>query len=504
MYIFTHATLGNTTEASFRTKVVSNNLHPVWDEVFEIHLPLPTDRSKLRMEDFPTVRIEVYDMNLLGLGSFLGSTVLLPRNYFGLVEEGIFSLGPSISFDKKENKLITDALNGGFNPSVELKWRVMDREGGYREKNVLNIYGNLRPILYIGVEILNCRNLKIANKSIVSKGSSNPYCKLYICEECIGETSCKKGTIDPNWSNEYFSYDISDIVGGKNYLRIEVWSKSLITNEIFLGEVVVGEVDLLHYTQEPYELPLQPRHGEQQKIDGTISFTVSSKRLRQKYRIPALEIKERQTDDVNSIGASKSVQLSIIPDPKEERRRQIEEFHELKLPSIIEKSETDLLKYTKHPFERKKSISEVHYGQVLYSYHRMAKTILRSESSETIVIPISFVNSAYKVMDEEVNEHVDGTPKGDLINLVCSYPVGGIPRKDQEMLQKLALLMDKNMKKIDEREKRKELRRQLLPRVSTMATGNDEPPSIVVQAIMNIERSLPGIFCEMFLEEQRF
>ena len=102
---------GNNNEASFRTKVVRNNLHPIWEEAFTLNLPLPVDKEKSSIMDFPHFRIEIFDMNALGLGSFLGLMELTPIIYFGLVKEGVYGLSPSAIFDEKKNNLIVGALD---------------------------------------------------------------------------------------------------------------------------------------------------------------------------------------------------------------------------------------------------------------------------------------------------------------------------------------------------------------------------------------------------------
>ena len=121
-------TLGNATEASYRTKVVRNNLNPIWEDVFNLYLPLPTNRSESNISDFPTYRIEIFDMTSLGMGSFLGTMSLNPSNYFDPMKQGVFGLSSSQMIDKKSNKLIIDTLNQGINPSIELKWEVVDED----------------------------------------------------------------------------------------------------------------------------------------------------------------------------------------------------------------------------------------------------------------------------------------------------------------------------------------------------------------------------------------
>jgi len=104
--------------------------------------------------------------------------------------------------------------------------------------------------MHLEISILNGRGLMKADRF----GSSDPYCRLFIGNYFVGETSCKKKTTEPNWYNEIFTANLSAIgtdiqisdsaiclpftpSGSVKNLRIEVWDKNMFTDEVFMGQV---------------------------------------------------------------------------------------------------------------------------------------------------------------------------------------------------------------------------------------------------------------------------
>ena len=63
--------VGINSEPSCKTKTVQNNLNPVWNEKFNLSFSIGLELGVTTAADFPIVRIEVWDMNLMGLGELL-------------------------------------------------------------------------------------------------------------------------------------------------------------------------------------------------------------------------------------------------------------------------------------------------------------------------------------------------------------------------------------------------------------------------------------------------
>ena len=448
--------IGSNPEPSCKTKVVSNNLNPVWNETFQLPFAVTMDPESTTASDFPLFRVEVWDMDTFGLSDFLGQVEIGPDIYFSKSKKADLKLVTSPMLNAKKNKLVSDAKTKGLVSKISLGWKFVDLEMSTSQRIfVQNIYGHLSFVNYVDIQVINCRNLMRADRF----GSSDPYCKLYIGNTLVGETSCKKKNLNPNWNSEIFASNISAVKSLNHDLHIEVWDKNMFTDEVFLGQIILSEINLLHPNVESETLDLKPKPQEpNSKIRGTITFKVSMRRGPQKYGIRAASEQDFSSDNKLKI---EPLKLSIIPDPEEERKRQMKDG--LNLPGIIKKANDDMDKYNNTPFERSGLISELHYGQALYSYQRKIQTIFKSDKADILCVPTGFSKTSFfppaaavvqkdkkkrkdtkltssvsklSEVKQGVQEQKSGIKdRGDLISVVCRYPAGGLPRRDVEFMQ---------------------------------------------------------------------
>lgn len=443
--------MGNNPEPSCKTKVISNNLNPVWNETFKLPFSVTLDPESTTTSDFPVFRVEIWDMDTLGLSDFLGQVEIGPEIYFGKSKKADFKLVTSPLLNSKKNKLVTDAKAKGLASKITLGWKLADQELSSNQRIfVQNIYGHLSFVYFLDVQVLNCRNIMRADRF----GSSDPYCKLFVGTSLIGESSCKKKNLNPNWYNEIFSCNLSAIKSLNHDLRIEVWDKNMFTDEVFLGQIIVPEINLLHPDPDNVTVDLKPRPADPKaKVRGTITFKVVTRRGPQKYGIRAASEQDFGHQDSLKI---EPLKLSIIPDPEEERKRQLKDG--LNLPGIIKKANDDMEKYINCPFEKSGLISELHYGQALYSYQRRIQTIFKSDKADILCVPTGVSKTTFlpqeTVTQKDTKKRSGSTkttssePKsggavskavertsGDLISVVCRYPAGGLPRRDMEFMQ---------------------------------------------------------------------
>jgi Ca2+-dependent lipid-binding protein len=98
----------------FKTRVIDDNLSPVWEESFSIPLGVNMTPGATTAKDFPTIRLEVYDHNRIMKGEFLGMCEIPPAVYFQR-KNGEFKLGPKKSLSRAKNKLAQGELSASFN-----------------------------------------------------------------------------------------------------------------------------------------------------------------------------------------------------------------------------------------------------------------------------------------------------------------------------------------------------------------------------------------------------
>ena len=135
------------------------------------------------------------------------------------------------------------------------------------------------------------------------------------------------------------------------------------------------------------------------------------------------------------------------------------------------------MRLTDFPFERSGFISELHYGQALYSYQRRVQTIFKSDKADILCVPTGFSKTSFLkkeiINQKEISKKVksklllaaeeskqtesaatsDATKQGgDLISIVCRYSAGGLPRRDIAFMQSVKRILSDGLDLFNARE----------------------------------------------------
>ena len=106
--------------------------------------------------------------------------------------------------------------------------------------------------------------------------------------QVVGETSYKKGNLNPQWSNESFQVDLgSRISADSSPLILEVYDKDFFKEGDFLGQVVIPCNNYLHPSHGSQSAPLKPRPEDMatplaNKIKGTLYYSLAIHYKKQK------------------------------------------------------------------------------------------------------------------------------------------------------------------------------------------------------------------------------
>ena len=100
----------DTDEPICKTKVIDNTLNPQWKETFNIKLNIVPRRGVTTIQQFPPLRLEVYDYNLVAEMPFLGSCIIPPSHYLS-----IFNADYELKeMPNKKNNLVQGSLSVSF------------------------------------------------------------------------------------------------------------------------------------------------------------------------------------------------------------------------------------------------------------------------------------------------------------------------------------------------------------------------------------------------------
>lgn len=174
--------------------------------------------------DFPTLRLEVFDYNQFTKGEFLGSCEIPPKSYFD-AKRGDFALSPLPNTPLSKVKFCQGELSLSF-------W-LQDNLGNLgKQKHRRGAYGTLEGVRWAEVHILGAKGLRGAKRL---SGKSDPYVILKRRGKVVGETSVKRGTVNPEWANEFFLVNLSEEGYAVPDLEVEVSWLGLALSTCFLG-----------------------------------------------------------------------------------------------------------------------------------------------------------------------------------------------------------------------------------------------------------------------------
>lgn len=452
-----------------KSKVIDNNLDPVFNETFVINFGVHMTPDTTTIKDFPTVRLEVWDYNNFAAGEFLGCVELTPAYYFSK-KGGELPLGPSPKLTDKKNKLATQGLiNFGLEivdnvasiNSQKYFWREWKRPSSD------SVFRTLPMNLFIEVHILKCRNLMSANRF---GGKSDPFVVVKWNDVVWGETAVRKDTLDPTWNDERFVVNINSAAFLVPELVLEVWDKNFFTQGEFLGEIRLSGVEFLHPVVGIQEMELLNKPGRfKGKVKGTLSFKLVERWMAQRVLCSAKEYQEIKLIDAQF----SPLDISVVRDPEEEARRQKVEMSQL--PSLVRKVKQKMDTYLSKPFERTGLISELHFGQLVSSCKRSEHTVLKTDLAEMFCAPTTFT---------EINDN------HELLYVVSRYSNGHLSRRDAEFLVKVKDILVKGLEGVSQRDKRIKLRQTLERNLKHINGVADSIEGLLDQGILEVENAL--------------
>ena len=86
--------------------------------------------------------------------------------------------------------------------------------------------------------------------------------------------------------------------------------------------------------------------------------------------------------------------LKVLKDPEAERKRQL--YDGTDLPGLIAQAQRETDEYLKYPFLGGQGvISELHFGQAMYSYNKKAQTIFKTAKADILCVPIGHTDSTF-------------------------------------------------------------------------------------------------------------
>lgn len=471
------------------TRVVENTQHPSWNQTISVSLNLPKDkRREVTIDDlklWPKILIEVFDKDasFLGGDKFLGCAEISSQDY-SFLEYTSYVLQHSQKY-KKQTKHI-----GG---SIFLKYRV---EENTSTSDAQQLFFSPRRTLdmtcFVDIQIQAVRGL-VAGVF----GKLSPYCVVSIDGTKIGETSTKKATATPSWSNEKFSLRLSQLGYGWKHLTVEVYSRS--------GNKKSQEGTLLGRCQIPVLEVVYPSSGELSaplKVNDLTKATLVYRMTRYEM-VQHLNILPRRLElldgaivegDIDLVSSplqdhfkdtkfqlvNDKMEMKVVLDPISERERQ--EKENISLPNTLKKLEDDTRKYYESSFDQCGLISELHLGQVLSSLERDEKTVLHLDQSDVFVLPM--------IYDDPSN------PAGESLALVTRYSTGKIPKRDVEFLYKLRKVILSSFSLFTSKNQRELLRQRSLEAFQNMSDDIKRFP--IDQLYMQMLQDLSAVYpCEI-------
>ena len=205
-------------------------------------------------------------------------------------------------------------------------------------------------------------------------------------------------------------------------LVLQVWDEDFFTAGTFMGEARVASDVLLHPTEETMKLELTAERGMPLgKITGQVGFKLA---LRLKPQYPDV-LPASTRENVYKPPQLDSMALTTIKDPDMEAKRQA--YEGSTFPAIIRRAREETTAYQEAAFERTGRLSELHFGQAVYSYQRSANTVLKVPKSDMLVVPTGFTAQT----------------EPELLSIVARYNSGELPRRDVQFLEDVKSILIK-------------------------------------------------------------
>jgi len=233
-----------------RSDVVEDNSDPEWN--YRLRLPRKTDGGE------GMLLLEVWDHDTAGLGDFLGCASFDKKSLALVIEQG----------DVVDIALQTSRKAKGHACTGTIKLQMLPPEASTGAVVVGHSAVDELAISEV-VEIVGARGITAADGGRFSKGTSDPFCKIYADGVLLGQTSVQHKTLDPMFAH---SEKLPGVHAGQaeQWLRVEVFDHDVGNADDFLGMVEI-RVGLLY--DEERSFPLQPREGDDEnkdKVMGTL------------------------------------------------------------------------------------------------------------------------------------------------------------------------------------------------------------------------------------------
>jgi len=251
-----------------RTKVIYKTLDPVWDgERFEIQMD-EDPKSDAPCE----LVIEVWDMDAVGVGDFLGEVILRSEDWVKpCAVMRPFVLQPKVKQSSQSSTLVKGNLF--------LRYRLKDATD---PNDKLEEY-QACPLLKL--DVIKATGLP----KVDFFGKSDPFCVIHWNGSVIGQTRILHSTCDPEWEDEHFDVPLIGDDMLTSSLSIDVFYRTRFGGSTFLGQVRLDIKSLEDYrrAKEPVTFALKSKlEGEGPKeVKGEL--TIRCKYVANPTRKPA-------------------------------------------------------------------------------------------------------------------------------------------------------------------------------------------------------------------------
>ncbi|XP_063512262.1 double C2-like domain-containing protein beta isoform X1 [Pongo pygmaeus] len=210
-YVKLHLLPGASKANKLRTKTLRNTLNPTWNETLTYYGI--TDEDMIRK----TLRISVCDEDKFRHNEFIGETrVPLKKLKPNHTKTFSICLEKQLPVDKTEDK------------SLEERGRIL----------ISLKYSSQKQGLLVG--IVRCAHLAAMD----ANGYSDPYVKTYlrpdVDKKSKHKTAVKKKTLNPEFNEQEFCYEIKHGDLAKKSLEVTVWDYDIGKSNDFIGGVVLG------------------------------------------------------------------------------------------------------------------------------------------------------------------------------------------------------------------------------------------------------------------------
>ena len=474
-----------------KTKVVDNSLNPQWKETFNVKLNVVPQRGITEVNQFPSLRLEVYNYSRFTEMAFIGSCVIPPSQYLSLLTAD-YSLGES---PNKKNNLVQGSLTVSFQLAEGEKEGLLSKPFLFSSKDGLPGSDGLPCIIILEVQIIKAVNLMIANRV---GGKSDPFVVIKWNGKTYGETSYKKGNLNPQWTNEFFRINIgTKIPVNAGPLLLEVYDKDFFKEGDFLGQVIIPCQHFLHPSKGQQSSILLPRSemsssdSSKSQIQGSLfySLTVHYKKQKPLSRLTpkALEVA------AGSVHTSSSpMNVLLTADPSLERKRHQQEG--LEYPQMQKKVGQQMERYLSNPFERTGLISELHYGQLMAAAWRGDHTVLKTDLADMLCIPCG--RKGTRMIENQNEEQKDATQS---MYVSFRFNASMLAKRDLQFFLTLKSNLADATDIISERLRRKAALDSIQSSLQSIVAAGNPPSALLLQSLLELQVSFAGCAAHLYL-----